>query len=456
MKVQPLLQKIYENAQNNSRGSKHGYRHDSAVKQFATALFCLVGQSGYELLQSNLGSALPSVATILRLISHKKIEEGQFYFDEVKTHLTEWNAPLFVHIHVDDTRCKNRVEYDNPVDRFVGWCMPCTNGIPDVNAFRFVTFEEIQQAFNNETVAKYAHCIVVKSVSVVVPSFLLFVVGTNSKYDFNDVLNRLKHISSELANRGITVVSIGADGAGPFLKAMLTESKLFTKSSHENVPETWSFYLMPKLSYAELNAQDHIHLLAKLRTCLLNPSNLLTLGNEIATRTHLKHVLDSYPKSRHNLTLRAIDTKDKQNYTSIALLVSEDVESCLLDLSSKLRTRGTIIYLTVMRCIRNSIFDKGISPLERIDLIWFSLFFCRIWRSWLRENGYPEKDHFITTNIYTCLELNSHLIVSLVFGCMEGKLPVDSLRVWLTGSQGCEQMFRLLRSMTGTFSTIIR
>ena len=120
-----------------------------------------------------------------------------------------------------------------------------------------------------------------------------------------------------------------------------------------------------------------------------------------------------------------------------------------------MKIRGTTAYLTLMRCIRDSIFDKSISPLKRIELIGFSLFFCRIWRSWLRENNYLESDHFSTTNIYTCLELNAHMIVCLVYSCVCGSLPKDALRVWLSGSQGCEQMFRLLRSMTGTFSTII-
>ena len=36
-----------------------------------------------------------------------------------------------------------------------------------------------------------------------------------------------------------------------------------------------------------------------------------------------------------------------------------------------------------------------------------------------------------------------------------GDLPKECLRVWTTGSQACEQTFRLLRSMTGTFSTIV-
>ena len=79
----------------------------------------------------------------------------------------------------------------------------------------------------------------------------------------------------------------------------------------------------------------------------------------------------------------------------------------------------------------------------------------RIKRCWLFENGYSESDHFITTNAYTCIEINAHLMLSILYNVINGKFPKDVLRVWLTGSQGREQPFRLLRSMTPVFSTII-
>ena len=120
-----------------------------------------------------------------------------------------------------------------------------------------------------------------------------------------------------------------------------------------------------------------------------------------------------------------------------------------------MKTRGTIAYLKVMRSYRDAIFDKSLSPLERIRLMWFSVFFIRIWRTWLKEYNYDAGDHFITPNSYTCLELNAHMLICLVCSCMQGKLPIDALRVWLSGSQACEELFRLLRSMTSVFSTII-
>ena len=46
-------------------------------------------------------------------------------------------------------------------------------------------------------------------------------------------------------------------------------------------------------------------------------------------------------------------------------------------------------------------------------------------------------------------------MLSLLINVKNGDLPKECLRVWTTGSQACEQTFRLLRSMTGTFSTIV-
>ena len=104
----PLLQRIYENAEKNTR--KKSNRHDAVVKKFALALLILTGKAGYELLQKNLGDALPAYSTLQRMMALKeRLVEGHFYFDELVTHLREWKAPMFVLVHLDDTRIKNRV-----------------------------------------------------------------------------------------------------------------------------------------------------------------------------------------------------------------------------------------------------------------------------------------------------------------------------------------------------------
>ena len=213
--------------------------------------------------------------------------------------------------------------------------------------------------------------------------------------------------------------------------------------------------MMPRLRDNMLQAQDTIHLLAKLRTRLITPSNLLSIGTEVACRGHLVEVLKRFSKEKHGLRQKAIDNKDKQNYSSIELLIKPSVAECLKELKIS-RSSGTVIYLSLMRDIRDCFFDQSICSLDRLYKIWkVIIFFLRIWRTWLCKNSLTEGDHFITNNAYLCIELNGHMFTNLVYNVVNGTFPPEALRVWLCGSQACEQLFRILRSMTPTFSTIV-
>jgi hypothetical protein len=118
--VQQILRQLLENAERNNQYNTSKGNHDQMIKKFASSLLYLVGNAGYQLLQVNLGNALLSVTTVLcDLATKKKVKEGDFLFDELVTHLKEWKAPMYVHIHLDDTRIINRVEYDVATGRFV-------------------------------------------------------------------------------------------------------------------------------------------------------------------------------------------------------------------------------------------------------------------------------------------------------------------------------------------------
>ena len=112
--VSPLLKLMFENAvKNSTRKSSQGHRHHDTIKEFAASLLCLIGSGGYELIQINLGNALPHVSTSRRLIAtQRKVTEEEFYFDELKSQLIKFKAPFFVNIQIDDTRIINKVEYD--------------------------------------------------------------------------------------------------------------------------------------------------------------------------------------------------------------------------------------------------------------------------------------------------------------------------------------------------------
>ena len=120
-------------------------------------------------------------------------------------------------------------EYDPSTDRFVGFCLPLNDGLSICNAFILNTFEEIKEAVENKTISKYAHCIVAQPVDGIAPESILFVLGTDSKYTHELIIERWNFIEKELLKRDIKVISNGADGAGPCTKAMLPKSGILQK-----------------------------------------------------------------------------------------------------------------------------------------------------------------------------------------------------------------------------------
>lgn len=84
-------------------------------------------------------------------------------------------------------------------------------------------------------------------------------------------------------------------------------------------------------------------------------------------------------------------------------------------------------------------------------------FFARYWRQCIcLHPSFTLKNNFITLNAYMCIQINAHSLLALIF-MFRDVLPQhsDCFTPWLLGSQSFEKTFRSLRSMTGTFSTII-
>ena len=63
------------------------------------------------------------------------------------------------------------------------------------------------------------------------------------------------------------------------------------------------------------------------------------------------------------------------SYTGIAVLIGDGVLKCLKSVTDKMENNGTIIYIQLMRNIRDCFFDKSLSPSRRVHLIWKVVFF---------------------------------------------------------------------------------
>ena len=77
---------------------------------------------------------------------------------------------------------------------------------------------------------------------------------------------------------------------------------------------------------------------------------------------------------------------------------------------------GTRQFIEIIQCVVDSYMDISLEPLQKIEKIWYAVFFLRFWRNWITVHPvYKVQRHFITSNAFKCIELKAHaLIISLL------------------------------------------
>lgn len=116
-------------------------------------------------------------------------------------------------------------------------------------------------------------------------------------------------------------------------------------------------------------------------------------------------------------------------------------------------SEGTILYLRVINNVLRAFLDITLKPLERVRKIWFSLFLIRIWKANVIETRAKSNESFIGPNCYACIEINAHSLI-LIMLYLKEKILDYLFCVELFSSQPCENIFRIIRSMSTTYSTI--
>jgi hypothetical protein len=83
-----------------------------------------------------------------------------FRFDGAVDHLRRHNLPFVVSVAEDATRVVRRVEYDPATNCCVGFVIPRDkDGGYQVNKYQVLSFDDIQQMFENSKIANYAYCL---------------------------------------------------------------------------------------------------------------------------------------------------------------------------------------------------------------------------------------------------------------------------------------------------------
>ena len=463
----PILKQILINAEKNALIYPSQRRHTEILKKFSTALFIYCGPLAYEFLHQNMCQALPSLRTVQRIIhaQYKTLHEGIFRFDELLAHIIDHNAPKIVSIGEDATRVIGRIDYDSETNRCVGFVLPLDGkGLPVVDAYLATSFTTIEAMFNNAPVSKYAYIYMAQPLASNIPPFCLSCIGSDQKFTAQHVLQRWQYIYSQCAERGITVASFGGDGDSRIMKAMRVSVSLSTSSDDPMLQELsapvpllkvsteWNkwFCIQPtKVSYV----QDVVHIAVKLKSRLLNPSVRLKMGpNFEAGAYHLQQLYVKFGKEQHFLREKDLNQKDRQNFDAVQHIIN----ACHL-LQQIPGSFGTKCYVEIIKNVVDSYLDKSLDLVSRLEKIWYATFFVRYWRKWVIVNPMCTiKVNFISHNCYMCIELNAHALITYVLSIRDHfQGDFSNFMPWLLGSQTCEKTFRIVRSMSSTFSTVL-
>lgn len=452
-----VLNKLLETAKQNSLRPKQGYRFDNEVKNWSSYIRMRAGPMAYNDIQRNLEGALPALSSTNRYIrrSNQSIVEGVLRCEELLLYLTERKLPLAVTLSEDATRIVGRVQYDSSTNLMVGFVLPInnSNGMPTPYVFKARSTAEIVKLFinNNGKTAKFVNTIIAQPLADV-PPFCLIIFGSDNKYTSENVSKRWMYIVNELKKLNISVVTISSDSDPKYNAAMRLNSGIGHPS--EILKFNW-FSCSSDLS-GPFFIQDPTHIATKMRNFLLKtirkPHKLPFGPKYFISNSHLERLLHSLGKDEHQLTATVLNPTDRQNFSS-ALRICDKNTTDLLEKYIK-GSDATTMFLIIMRNYIDAYMNRELSPIERIEKVWYSVFIIRIWRRYILINKkLTLSENFLSSNCYSCLEINAHGLVLILLGLREQN-AAQFFQPHHFSSQPCEGFYRQIRSFTSTYSTV--
>lgn len=441
----------------NVKRFKEGHRYTEDMKLYAAYTRMLSGKLAYQTFKANAQHAVPSDRAVTGYIGSMATNaiEGVLRSDELLKYLNDLQQLKIVALSEDATRITNRIQYDPQTNQLVGFVLPLgENGMPITGCNQARSASEMEKCFYDVLTRKekkratYVNVVMAQPLATGVPAFCLLVFGSDAKYTTKDISKRWHYIKNELEKKGIEVVTFASDSDPKFNSFMKYHINLGQSLENDlHFPEWFNANLCSSTDFMPI--QDTVHIGTKLRNRILKRT--LKMGKYNVSIEHLSSLL-KFTKEKHGLCPSTIRPKDKQNFESVLAICNEKVIDLLASVEG---SEATILYLRVLNGVLQSFLDLRLTPIERIRKIWFVLFVLRIWKRFILESGkkYSVEEHFITQNCYTCVEINAHSIVFLMLRLRERKL--DSLfRLEMLGSQQCESIFRQIRSLSSTYSTV--
>ncbi|CAF3367732.1 unnamed protein product [Rotaria socialis] len=370
----------------------------------------LVSQSSAQVLP--ISSPLsPTMATGTK--ADGKIVEGEFRYDALRDLQTSNNYQLAV-CSENCTSVTPKVMYDASTNIFIGFSTPLDHGVSVTQFFQTDSYDQLKEWFENEEKSNLLNVHMLELLTISKSSSTSFLLGAyriTSKFNSIDVLRRWLWIFERSRISNIRILAFSADCDPKYLRAMRLITGFFAK--------------LPNIPISERND---------------------VLEQSIETNAWISKT-DVYPK-------------DRQNFGSCAKISTDDV---LFPLNNVSDSYATQVYLRLLRSIIIAYIEKSASIIDRIYHSWMTVFICRLWWTGLQltdeekiSTEHQDKNKaffFITKAAYHSIEINAHTLLSVVILVCQHDLPESALCISSFNSQTCENVFRLTRSMPGTFSS---
>lgn len=283
------------------------------------------------------------------------------------------------------------------------------------------------------------------------PAFCLLTNGTNNRYSAQDVSKGWIYITQELKKIGIGVLSISSDSDPKFNAAMRINSGLGNDSSYIDETFKCGSNLQPPFYI-----QDYPHIATKLRNLLLKTianAEKLPFGDYFIQHAHLQQLIEKEDRDKHLLTATVLNPADRQNFSSAIKICDDRVIDLLIRKVDQ--SEGTAIFLRIMSNLIHAFDDRQLSPTQRLEKMWYSVFMVRIWRKSIMDN--PKlilKNNFMSLLSYYCIEQNAHGLI-LILSFLKRNNLTHLFFPYMFCSQPCESFYRQIRSLSNVNSTVV-
>lgn len=410
------------------------------------------GRKTYRTEKLNDHTAKPSIHTIDYTLSkiRCRITEGKLRHQELADYLNSLNVNMYVALSEDATNIVGTCEYDSNPNQIVGLVPPLNEdtGMPIPSTFKATSAAAMESILVDPDIpiANTVNVVMAQPLAMNVPPFCLLVYGGNGKFTKAHVTKRWAFIVNELATVGIKGIVFASD-SDPRYNGSMRDLILSHRTDELSIFPPWFAFDCSSSDY--LPFQDHVHIGTKLKNRLLSDNSKLMFGEHRISKEHLSKLLDASTRDQHGLFRSDIENGDPMNFNAIQRM--SDPKAVEMLKQHVEGSDGTRIFLKLTDKVLRSFLDFSLTPLERINNMWYAVFILRYWKEYIKRHPNQNSDNFITSYTYVCIEINAHSLVSLIMYLKKNKLNL--FLPHLMSSQPCEFFFREFRSLSTIGST---